>query len=231
MTENKTKIIEILRSAKPTPSDDVQHKRKISIYFFLFPTILITIAIVVTGLYMYIELQKDYSSLLLDIYRRAEQLEEDKKFIASKEIYLSIQEIAKVSDDRTKRAINRLDKKIEHGKEVLAYQDKIHIKNLNFWRDKYEIKISGNIVNAGKRNLYTIELTVFCLDANDKPVCEETIKTVSSDGKPLKRYQKRTFSFLTTYDEREFSVDIPVVLKSVKGVQIIVTDIDFEDTN
>ncbi len=229
MDEKKAEIYNLFDDATKNTTPEGKDRQIARRYFFIL--LALFIAVVIGALYMYVGLQKDYRSLLLDSYRRAEQLEEDKKFIASKEIYLSIQETAGISDDRTKRAIKRLDKKIDHSKEVLAYQDKIHIKDLDFWRDKYEIKISGNIVNAGKRNLNAIELTVFCLDANDKPVCEESIKTVSSDDKPLKRYQKRPFSFLTTDDKREFSVDIPVVLKSVKGVQVIVTDIDFEDSD
>ena len=91
MTGKKAEIYEILSSVKKHPHDDDKPKRKISIYFFLFLAIFLAIAIV--SLYMYIGLQKDYRSLLLDSLRRAEQLEEEKKFVASREIYLSIQKI------------------------------------------------------------------------------------------------------------------------------------------
>jgi hypothetical protein len=229
MTEKKAEIHRLFDEAVNNKKSKDNDRRLYSLSFFVL--LALFILAVLAGLFMYSELKKDFHSVLSDSLKRAELLEEEKKFVAAREIYLSVKKTSDSPDDKIERAIKRLDEKIQHAKEVLAYQDKIHIKNLKFWRDKYEIKVSGNIVNAGKRNLNEIELTVYCLDAYDKPVCEETIKTVSSDGKPLKRYQKRTFSFLTNYPKREFSVDIPVVLKSVKDVQIIVSDINFEDNN
>jgi hypothetical protein len=229
MKEKKAEIHRLFDEAIENKRHEEKYSRLYRRSFFLLLALLLSV--VIAGLYMYSELQKDYRNLLSNSLKRAEHLEEEKKFIAARELYLSVRENAGTPDEKIDRAIKRLDERIEHTKEVLAYQEKIHIKNLRFWRDKYEIKVSGNIVNAGKRNLNEIELTIYCLDAYDRPVCEETIKTVSSDGKPLRRYQKRTFSFLTNYSKREFSVDIPVVKKSVKGVQIVVSDIDFEDTS
>jgi hypothetical protein len=229
MKEKKAEIYTLFDEAVKNKKTEERESRLYRRLFFLVLTLLL--AGIIAGLYIYTEQRKDFRGVVSDSLKRAERLEEERKFIAAKELYLSVGGITGFADEDIERAIKRLDERIGHTKEVLAYRDKIHIKNLRFWRDKYEIKVTGNIVNAGKRNLNDIELSVYCLDAYDKPVCEETIRTVSSDGKPLRRFQKRTFSFLTNYPKREFSVDIPVVEKSVKGVQIIVSDINFEDTD
>lgn len=227
MKEKKAEIHRLFDEAIENKKTEEKESR---LYRRLFVLVLVLLLAGVSAvLYLYKEQQRVYRSLLSDTLKRAELLEEEKRFIAARELYMSVRGMIGDPDEQIDRVITRLDKRIAHTQEVQAYRDKIQIKDLRFWRDRYEIKVTGKIVNAGKRNLNDIELTIYCLDAHDKPVCAETITTVSSDGKPLRRFQKRTFSFLTNYPKREFSVDIPVVEKSVKGVQVIVSDINFQD--
>jgi cell division protein ZapA (FtsZ GTPase activity inhibitor) len=234
MTENKAKIFHLLKEAKNNKLPDDQEKRRSSRYFFLVLALLTVFVIV--ALFAYVGLQKDHQGLqqtinqrISDSLQRAEELEGEKKYAAAIEMYLWVLGIDPSHDYEIERAVKRLDDKIQHIREVRAYQGKIQIRDLAIRKDKFELKVSGNIVNKGKRPLDEIELTIYCLDEGQKPVCEERLTAVSSDGEPLSRYQKRTFSFLRTYDKREFALAIPTVPASVDEVQVIVTDIAFAD--
>jgi hypothetical protein len=234
MTENKAKIIHLLNEAKKNKLPDDKERRLSSRYFFLVLALLTVFVIVM--LLAYVGLQKDHRGLqhtinqrVSDSLQRAEELEGEKKYAAAIEMFLSVLGIDPSHDDEIDTAVKRLDNKIQHIREVRAYQGKIQIRDLAIRKDKFELKVSGNIVNKGKRPLDEIELTIYCLDEGQKPVCEEKFTAISSDGKPLSRYQKRTFSFLRTYDKREFTLAIPAVPASVDEVQVIVTDIAFAD--
>jgi len=184
----------------------------------------------------YVGLQKDHRGLqqtfnqkVLDIIQRAKELEGKKQYVAAKEMYLSVLGIEDSHDKEIETAETRLDDKIQHIKEVLAYKSNLQIRNIAIRKDTYELKVSGNIVNKGNRPLHEIELTIYCLDEKQKPICEEKLSAVSSDGKPLSRNQKRPFSFLRTYDRKKFNQAIPAVPALVDKVQVIITDIAFAD--
>jgi hypothetical protein len=235
MTDNRQKIVRLMKEAKDRNIPDGKERRVNSRYLFLvlalFP------AFVIVMLFVYMGLQKDHRGLqhavkqrAQDVLQRAEELEGEKKYFAAREMYLSVRGITDSHDEEIERAVKRVDDRIEHVREVQAYQGRIQIRDLSIRKDTYELKVSGNIINRGERPLNEIELTIYCLDEEQKPVCEEKLTAVSSDGKPLSRYQKRTFSFLRTYDKREFSLAIPAVPASVDEVQVVVTDIAFADS-
>jgi hypothetical protein len=235
MTDNRQKIVRLIKEAKDSKTSDYRERRVNSRYLFvmlvLFP------AFVTVMLFVYMGLQKDHRGLQHSVkqraevvLQRAEELEGEKRYFASREMYLSVRGITDAYDEEINRAVRRVDDRIEHIREVQAYKGRIQIRDLSIRKDTYELKVSGNIINRGKRPLNEIELTIYCVDEEQKPVCEEKLTAVSSDGKPLRRYQKRTFSFLRTYDKRGFSLAIPAVPASVDEVQVVVTDIAFADS-
>jgi hypothetical protein len=229
MTGKKKEILHLIDEAKnhTKPVDkDIHIARR-----YLFLMLALLLAAVIAGFFKYFEIQNEYRDLISDSLKRAEQLEREKEFVAAKELYETVSQADSSSYEDIEKDLSRLDKKIQHRREVLAYRDKVQIKNLNLWRKFFELKVSGSIINTGKRPLNEIELTIYCLNEDERPVCEEKITAVSSDGKPLKRHQRRKFSFFRKYDEREFSLEINSVPESVREVQVIVTDIDFADTD
>jgi hypothetical protein len=86
----------------------------------------------------------------------------------------------------------------------------MHVSNMNG-----EIKVSGSIMNTGSREVDDIGLTVYCLDARDRPVCEQKLTASSPDNEPLGRYQRRRFA--TTFDNWS---------DSAKEVKVIVGNIE-----
>jgi hypothetical protein len=58
--------------------------------------------------------------------------------------------------------------------------------------------------------------TIYCIDEEERPVRETKCLPVSSNSKPLKRYERR-----------KFAVTIPNVPDSAKEVQVVVSGMDF----
>jgi hypothetical protein len=234
MTDNKEKIINLITEAKKN-NTPVKKERRISLrYLFLILTLFTVIVVVM--ILAYIRLQDDHRGFLqsfnqkaVDILQRAEELEGEKKYVAAKEMYLSVRGIEGSHDKVIERAEIRLAEKIHHIKEVMAYSGNIQIRNIAIRKDTYELKVSGNIVNKGKRPFHKIELTIYCLDKRQRHICEENLSAVSSDGKPLSRNQKRPFIFIRSYDPKEYSQAIAAIPALVDKVQVIVTDIAFAD--
>jgi uncharacterized protein YpmB len=223
MTEKKKEIVTLLTEAK-NKEVPVKEEKQIGLRYVII-ILIIFICITLGAALAYLDLKKKYEDMhasmsmhVSESLKRADELEGEKKFSAARERYASVLGIDSSLDQQIKASISRLDHKIHGNKEVQAYFDKIQIKNLRLRRNQYELKVAGNIVNSGKRYLSEIELTIYCLDEEERPVCEKKIKTVSSDGKPLKKYQKR-----------RFSLAIPDVPEGAKEVQVIVTDIEFVD--
>ena len=234
MTDKKAEIFNLFKEAEKHNTPVRKDSRISRLYFFLVLTLIPVVVVVAVLAYMelrkdHLGLQQTFNQKVLDIIQRAEELEGEKKYAAAIEMYLSVLGIDPSHDYEIERAVKRLDDKIQHIREVRAYQGKIQIRDLAIRKDKFELKVSGNIVNKGKRPLHEIELTIYCLDEGQKPICEEKLSAVSSDGKPLSRNQKRPFSFLRTYDRKKFNQGIPAVPALVDKVQVIVTDIAFAD--
>ncbi|MEJ2697982.1 MAG: FxLYD domain-containing protein [Candidatus Sulfobium sp.] len=109
-------------------------------------------------------------------------------------------------------------KETEILKEIQAYADKLRIANVRVSNMNHEVRVSGKITNTGSREIEDIELTLFCLDKRDKPVCEQHHIASSPDYEPLKRYQNRRF--------RVMMGNVP---SESKEIEVIVTDIEFAD--
>jgi hypothetical protein len=103
-------------------------------------------------------------------------------------------------------------------KQVQAYADKLRIANVRVSNMNHEVRVSGKITNTGSREIDDIELTLFCLDKHDKPVCEQHHIASSPDYEPLKRYQNR-----------RFRVTMGNVPRESKEIEVIVTNIEFAD--
>jgi hypothetical protein len=109
-------------------------------------------------------------------------------------------------------------KKTEILKEVQAYAEKLRIANVRVSNMNHEVRLSGKITNTGSREIDDIELTLFCLDKHDKPVCEQHHVASSPDYEPLKRYQNR-----------RFRVTMGNVPRESKEIEVIVSNIEFAD--
>jgi hypothetical protein len=105
-----------------------------------------------------------------------------------------------------------------HVTEVIAYKDKLHIKSLRIRNTDNVLKISGYIQNTGKREVNDIILTIYFLDDDDLPIDTRYHTASSSDGSPLKRYQRR-----------KFSLSIEDAPDTAKEIQVIVSDIEFQE--
>lgn len=221
MTEKKREIISLLKEAtnseKPLDAGKKINLKIISILLFLLFVVTASIS-----LYAYFDMKKKLNDLRSDIkekitdsLNRAKQLEEEKKYIAAKEVYLSVSGLD-INNDVINEKIAERDRKMQIYKEMRSYINKLQINVISFTNKGGEFKVSGKILNTGSREVDDIELTFFCLDKNDKPVCEKQYTAVSHDGKPLKKYQ-----------HRRFKISIDNAPKSAKDVQVIVSDIEF----
>ena len=103
-----------------------------------------------------------------------------------------------------------------HINEVFAYSGKLSIKVLSIQKTDDDMLISGTITNSGARKIKDVELTVYCLDENDRPFLAHTYSAVSSDGKPI---GKQT--------DGVFRVSVPCILKDVKDFTLFISDIHF----
>ncbi len=103
-----------------------------------------------------------------------------------------------------------------HINEVFAYSGKLSVKVLGVQKTDEDMLISGTIANSGARKIKDIELTVYCLDENDRPFLAHTYAAISSDGKPI---VKQT--------DVAFRVSVPCILKDVKDFTIFISDIHF----
>ncbi len=114
--------------------------------------------------------------------------------------------------------IKELKRKIELRKEIQAYTDKLPIKNLHIIDTKGSLKVYGDIVNKGSRKIDDIQLTVFCLDKNDRVIFDEQYLASSHDKSPLRKNQYRSFR-----------MNINNVPDALKEVWVVISDIEFND--
>ena len=66
-----------------------------------------------------------------------------------------------------------------HINEVFAYSGKLSIEVLSVKKTEEDMLISGIITNSGARKIKDIELTVYCLDENDRPFLAHTYTEVA----------------------------------------------------
>jgi hypothetical protein len=85
--------------------------------------------------------------------------------------------------------------------EEAAYTQNLTVKNVSVGRTSLgEQGVWGEVKNNGERTLREVEITIFCLDSDGKPVFEKTYQPVlvsdfafGDEGKPLKPGYTRTF--------------------------------------
>jgi hypothetical protein len=95
--------------------------------------------------------------------------------------------------------------------------DTLSIEGLSVRNVDGEMTVSGSVRNRGKRAVYDVELTVYCLDKAGEALCEERHVTSSSDGLPLKKGQRR-----------RFRMKVEEVPYRAEEVLVLITDVDVE---
>jgi hypothetical protein len=209
---DKKKVIKAAREpAKP--------KRQINYRRFIIILIAIVIVFSAAGFNIYHDrlIQEALKQKIDKALARAVQLESEKEYVAAREMYMTIL----VLDDTTagiSEKVGALKRRIALRKEARAYFDKLKISDIRLVHTNGDLRLFGSIANAGNRHVKDIELTIYCLDEEDRPVCQQHHVTTSSDGKPLKKNELR-----------RFVATIPDISNSAKEVQVIISDIDFAD--
>jgi len=156
---------------------------------------------------------------------QAKQLEKEKKLYAAKEKYQEVLELDSKAVEASEK-IKHLDKEIKSFKEKQAYIDKVKITRLEVAKAVLRgLGVFGEIKNLGNRSLKEVEITIYFLDKNGKPIFEETYHPVlvteysfGDRNKPLKPNYTRKFGYSTD--------DVPS--DWAKKVQAKITDIEFE---
>ncbi|MDH5467472.1 MAG: DUF2393 family protein [Candidatus Aminicenantes bacterium] len=94
------------------------------------------------------------------------------------------------------------EKDIEELEQKQAYIDKIKILNLRVAEAQFGgLGVFGEIKNAGDKTLTEVEITIYFLDKNNKPIFEKTYHPVLvtefslGDNKPLKPNYSREFGY------------------------------------
>jgi len=159
-----------------------------------------------------------------NLTKEAEKLEKDKNFVGAKGKYLEILKLDSESLNAGKKN-KELDEKIANQKEKLGYIDKVIIIESHIGQSFLgEAGIFGELKNMGDRELTEVEITIYFLDKNDKPIFEKNYNPVlvsefsfGDEGKPLKPGYSRKFGVRADDAPSEWS----------KKVQVKVTDIEF----
>lgn len=133
-----------------------------------------------------------------EVLKQAEQLEKQKKLYAAKDKYHKALELdAKAVEAFAK--VKELDKKIKSFEEERVYYVKnIKAKNVRLGESTLgKVCVFGEIKNLGTLTLREVEITIYCLDKNGKPVFEKVRHVVSeslfrNDG-PLRPNYGRKF--------------------------------------
>jgi hypothetical protein len=109
--------------------------------------------------------------------------------------------------------------KMEAEKEKRIFAGRLEIRNVRVKKTKAgEITVSGSILNKGRREVIGVELTIYCLDAEDRPLCEKKIAVAPAAGGPLRKYQRLPFK-----------TEIGEAPEATKDVQVLVSDMESAD--
>jgi hypothetical protein len=156
---------------------------------------------------------------------QAQKLEKEKKLYAAKEKY---QEVLKLDSKAVEASekIEHLDVEIENFKEKQTYIGKIKITKLKVAKSFLGgLGVFGELKNLGNRSLKEVEITIYFLDKNGKPIFEEVHYPVlvseysfGDINKPLKLNYTRKFGYSTN--------DVPS--DWAKKVRAKITNIEFE---
>jgi len=122
-----------------------------------------------------------------------------------------------VAEARASEAIAQVDaltKEIQKIKTVRLLADSLKIQNISIRKIDGELSVAGEIKNLGNRLIDDIEITLYCLK-DGRPVYEKPFIASSSDGKPLKKYQRR-----------KFRVKVDDAPENAEDVILIITDVE-----
>jgi hypothetical protein len=111
--------------------------------------------------------------------------------------------------------VGRLDGRVKHLIRTRLRADMLSIEGLSVRNVDGEVTVTGSVRNRGKRGVYDVELTVYCLDEAGGALCEERHVTSSSDGLPLKKGQRR-----------RFRIRVEEVPSRAEEVLVLITDVD-----
>jgi len=114
----------------------------------------------------------------------------------------------------------------QQDQEKMAYFEKVVVRNVHVGKSILdEIGVFGEVKNTGERILKKVEITIYCLDKNGKPIFEKTYHPVLvsewsfGDNEPLKPNYSRKFGVKLDDAPSDWA----------KKVQVKVTDIEFQD--
>lgn len=110
-------------------------------------------------------------------------------------------------------------------KEKTAYFEKILVRRVHIGESILdETGVFGEIKNTGDRTLSKVEITIYCLDRNGKPIFEKTYHPVLvsewsiTDNQPLKPNYSRKFGVKLDDAPSDWA----------RKVKVEVTDVEFE---
>jgi hypothetical protein len=107
----------------------------------------------------------------------------------------------------------------EEAAEKGIYAVRLKIKLVRLKKTKGgDIEVSGSVRNTGNREVNGISLVLYCLDAQDRPVCRKKIAVEPKGGVPLRKHQRLLFK-----------TEIPRAPEGTKDVGVVVADMSFAD--
>lgn len=130
---------------------------------------------------------------------------------------LEQEELLESERARIAARLHGLEDENRHREAVRLFAEKLPIKALDIKHVSGELTVTGRVENRGGRGVNDIELTVYLLGGNVKPIYEQAFTVSSRDGLPLGKYQ-----------HRKFRLAVPEVPDGAEDVVVIVTDIEFE---
>lgn len=130
----------------------------------------------------------------------------------------------------TNKLANHSDEKNKNlpqkDQDEFSYYEKVIIKNIDIGKSILEeIGVFGEVKNIGNRTLNKVEITIYCLDNDGKPIFEKkyhpvlVTESLFGDNEPLKSNYSRKFGVKLDDAPSDWA----------QKVEIKVTDIGFED--
>jgi hypothetical protein len=103
--------------------------------------------------------------------------------------------------------------------EKSVYAGRLAIKRLRVKKTRGgDIAVSGSILNVGNREVKSVSLVLYCLDAGDRPVCEKKLRVAPAAGGSFRKHQRLPFK-----------TEIVGPPERTKDVAVVITDMSFSD--
>jgi hypothetical protein len=128
-------------------------------------------------------------------------------------------EVQEARDQAEAEARKKAAEEQEEAAEKGIYAVRLKIKLVRLKKTKGgDIEVSGSVRNTGNREVNGISLVLYCLDAQDRPVCKKKIAVEPTGGVPLRKHQRLLFK-----------TEISRAPEGTKDVGAVVTDMSFAD--